>query len=97
MPYKEKKKKAVDQLRVGEEEDVGAGKSSSLCSDHFTADDFDRPLNMELNLKRDLKKDDIGVCVYPTKHAKREGEDDEPPSKKSRDKRMVRNYSHTCS
>lgn len=52
---------------------------------------------MQLDLKRDLKKDDIGVCVYPTKHAKREGEDDDSPSKKSKDKRMERNYSHTYS
>ena len=66
------------------------GKTCSLCSKHFTADDFERPLNMELNLKRELKKDSIGFCVYPTIHAKHEGEDDEPPSKRSRDKRMVR-------
>ena len=73
------------------------GKTSLLCSEHFTVDDFERPLNMELNLKRELKKDSIGFCVYPTKHAKREGEDDEPPSKRRRDKRMVRKNSHTCS
>ena len=46
------------------------GKTSSLCSDHFAVDDFERLLSMEFNLKRDLKKDVIGVCVYPTKHAK---------------------------
>ena len=32
------------------------GKTSSLCSKHFTVDDFERPLNMELNLKRELGK-----------------------------------------
>ena len=47
-------------------------------------------MNSGLNLKRELKKDDIGVCVYPSKHAKRkEDEDQEPPSKRSREKRMV--------
>ena len=96
-PIKKKRRKQWINFVLERRKMWVPGKSSSLCSDHFTADDFDRPLNMELNLKRDLKKDDIGVCVYPTKHAKREGEDDEPPSKKSRDKRMVRNYSHTCS
>ena len=73
------------------------GKTSLLYSEHFTADDFERPLNMEVNLKHELKKDSTGVCVYPAKHAKREGEDDKPPSKRSIDKQMVRNYSHTCS
>jgi len=56
------------------------GKTSSLCSEHFTADNFQRPLNTEVNLKRDLKQDQIGVCVLPSIHAKRKG-DDEPPSK----------------
>lgn len=73
------------------------GKTSSLYSEHFTADDLEMPLNMEVNLKYELKKDSIGVCDNPAKHAKREGEDDKPPSKRSRDKQMVRNYSHTCS
>jgi len=41
------------------------GKTSSLYSEHFTVDDFERPLNMEVNLKHELKKDSIGVCVYP--------------------------------
>ena len=73
------------------------GKTSSLCSEHFAPDDFQRPLNKEVNLKRDLKKDEIGVCVFPSIHAKRKGEDDEPPSKKRREARMVRKYCHTCS
>ena len=73
------------------------GKTSSLCSEHFASDDFQRPLNTEVNLQRDLKKDEIGVCVFPSIHAKRKGEDDEPPSKKRREARMVRKYCHTCS
>ena len=73
------------------------GKTSSLCCEHFAPDDFVRPLNTEVKLKLDLKKDEIGVCVFPSIHAKREGEKDEPPAKKRREQRMVRKYSHTCS
>ena len=40
------------------------GKTSSLCSKYFAPDDFQRPLKTEVNLKRDLEKDEIGVCVY---------------------------------
>ena len=47
------------------------GKTSSLCSEHFTPDDFQRPLNTGVNLKRDLKQGEIGVCVFPSIHAKR--------------------------
>ena len=73
------------------------GKTSSLCSEHFASDDFQRPLNTEVNLQRDLKKDEIGVCVFPSIHAKRKGEDDEPPSKKRMEARLnVRKYFHTC-
>ena len=71
------------------------GKTSSLCSQHFKEEDFaSRPLNLSIKMKRELKSDDIGVCVYPTRHATREGEDHEPPSTRSREKRMVRNLSH---
>ena len=66
------------------------GKTSPLCSMHFNDEDFTRLMNLGLNLKRELKQDDIGVCVYPSKHARRkEDEDPEPPSKRSREKRMV--------
>ena len=34
-------------------------------------DDFQRLLNTEVNLKRDLKQDEIGVCVFPSIHATR--------------------------
>lgn len=71
----------MDQLRVGEEEDVCAGRTSSLCSDHFAVDDFERLSSMEFNLNGDLRNDVIGACVYPTKHAKRKGGDDKLPSK----------------
>ena len=96
-PIKQKRRKRWIDFVLERRKMWVPGKTSSLCSKHFTADDFERPLNMELNLKRELKKDSIGFCVYPTIHAKREGEDDEPPSKRSRDKRMVRKNSHTCS
>ena len=66
------------------------GKSSSLCSMHFNDEDFIRLAKAGSNLKRDLKRDEIGVCVFPSKHAKRkDDEGQEPPSKRSREKRMV--------
>ena len=47
-------------------------------------------MNSGLNLKRELKQDDIGVCVYSSKHAMRkEDEDQELPSKRNREKRMI--------
>ena len=67
------------------------GKTSSLCSLHFKEEDFIRPLNPSLKMKRDLKRDDIGVCVYPARYIKWKAKDHEPPSKRSREKRMVRN------
>ena len=60
------------------------GKTSLLCSEHFAPDDFVKPLTQRF-------------CVFPSIHAKREGEKDEPPAKKRREQRMVRKYSHTCS
>ena len=84
-PIKQKRRKRWIDFVLERRKMWVLGKTSSLCSEHFTADDLERPLNVELNLKRELKKDSIGVCVYPTKHAKR-GEDDKPPSKRSRDK-----------
>ena len=47
-------------------------------------------MNSGLNVKRELKQDDISVCVYSSKHAMRKEDDDqEPPSKRGREKRML--------
>ena len=56
------------------------GKTSSLCSEHFAPDDFQRPLNTEVNLKRDLKQGEIGVCVFPSIHTKQKGDSSWMPS-----------------
>ena len=96
-PIKKKRRKKWVDFVLERRKMWVPGKTSSLCSVHFAPDDFQRPLNKEVNLKRDLKKDEIGVCVFPSIHAKRKGEDDEPPSKKRREARMVRKYCHTCS
>ena len=59
------------------------GKTSSLCSVHFKEDDFQ--FRFDSKMKRSLKKDEIGICVFPSIHA---GSDvEQPPSK--REKRMV--------
>lgn len=57
---------------------------------HFTEDDFTRPLNLGVvKMKRELKRDEVGVCVFPSRHISRENCDEEVPSKKSRGRRMV--------
>ena len=48
------------------------GKTFSLCSGHFKEEDIVRPINLKVKTKRELRKDEIGCCVYPTKHAKLE-------------------------
>ena len=59
------------------------GKTSSLCSVHFKEDDFQ--FRFDSKMKRSLKTDEIGICVFPSIHA---GSDvEQPPSK--REKRMV--------
>ena len=42
------------------------GKTSSICSVHFKHEDFTRPFNS--NLKRALREDEFGVCLWPTIH-----------------------------
>ena len=61
------------------------GKTSSLCSVHFREEDF--AYWTDSKMKRSLKSDGIGVCDFPSIHAKAQEETEEPPSK--RDKRMV--------
>ena len=39
------------------------GKTLSLCLMHFNGEDFTRLMNSGLNLKHELKQDDIGVCL----------------------------------
>ena len=57
---------------------------------HFTEDDFARPPNLGIvKMKRELKRDEVGVCVFPSRHISRENCDEEVPSKKSREQRMV--------
>ena len=59
------------------------GKTSSLCSVHFKEEDFQ--FRLDSKMKRSLKSDEIGICVYPSIHAGTEVE--EAPSK--RERRMV--------
>ena len=71
MPAKTEEAKEMDRFCAGAEEDVNAWKTSSLCSMHFNDEDLTRLMNSGLNLKRELKQDDIGVCVYSSRHAMR--------------------------
>ena len=70
---------------------------TSLWSVHFTEDDFTRPPNLGIvKMKRELKRDEVGVCVFPSRHISRENCDKEVPLKKSREQRMVKLSLLTC-
>ncbi|XP_074610561.1 uncharacterized protein LOC141864627 isoform X2 [Acropora palmata] len=63
------------------------GKTSSICSMHFKHEDFTRPFNS--NLKRVLREDEFGVCVWPTIHVgKRASKNEHKSSPTKRQKRM---------
>ena len=51
-PIKQKRRKRWIDFVLERRKMWVPGKMSSLCSEHFTADDFERQLNVELNLKR---------------------------------------------
>ena len=64
------------------------GKTSSMCSVHFNHEDFSRPFNS--NLKRVLREDEFGVCVWPTIHVgKRASKNEHKISPTKRQKRMA--------
>ena len=66
------------------------GKTSSICSVHFKPEDFTRPF--QSNLKRVLREDEFGVCVWPTIHVgKRSSENEHQGSPTKRQKRMASN------
>jgi hypothetical protein len=66
-------------------------KGSTLCSAHFKPEDYERRFSMlpdqtKPNYPR-LKRDDVGICVYPTIHS--EATASEPVSRSPRETRMV--------
>ena len=64
------------------------GKTSSICSVHFKHEDPTRPFNS--NLKRVLREDEFGVCVWPTIHVgKRASKNEHKSSPTKRQKRMA--------
>ena len=64
------------------------GKTSSICSEHFKHEDFTRPFNSDL--KRALREDEFGVCVWPTVHVgKRAAKNEQKGSPTKRQKRMA--------
>ena len=63
-------------------------KTSSICSVHFNHEDFTRPFNS--NLKRALREDEFGVCIWPTVHGgKRATKNEHKGSPTKRQKRMA--------
>ena len=90
MPNKTEETEPMGKLRPRKKKKPGAGKTSSLCSAHLTEDDFMRPLNLgAVKMKRELKRDPSGVCVFPSRHISRDNCEEGVPSKKSREQRMV--------
>ena len=65
---------------------------SAVCSEHFTEEDYTN--RFADDLVRRLKRDEIGICVFPTRHARSvlsNNAADKPESERS--KRKVRNFS----
>ena len=65
---------------------------SAVCSEHFTEEDYTN--RFADDLVRRLKRDEIGVCVFPTRHARSvlsNNAAEKPESERS--KRKVRNFS----
>ena len=60
---------------------MGAGEDLFIVFRTLCSRRLSKAVKQRVNLKQDLKKDEIGVCVFPSIHAKWKGEDDEPPSK----------------
>jgi hypothetical protein len=66
---------------------------STLCSIHFLPEDYERrfsslPNQTKPNHPR-LKRDDLGICVYPSIHAVPTKHASEPDTQSPRDRRMV--------
>ena len=64
--------KELDQIDLLERRRCGCQERLSLHSEYFKEEDIIRPINLEVKTKRELRKDEISCCVYPTKHAKEE-------------------------
>ncbi|CAB4026779.1 PREDICTED: uncharacterized protein LOC107331715 isoform X3 [Paramuricea clavata] len=67
-------------------------KASTLCSIHFLPEDYERrfsslPNQTKPNHPR-LKRDDLGICVYPSIHAVATKHASEPDTQSPRDRRM---------
>ena len=68
-------------------------KNSTLCSAHFKPEDYERrfsnlPSQTKPNYPR-LRKDDVGICVYPTIQSVSKKIASEPVVQSPRDRRMV--------
>ena len=69
---------------------------SAVCSEHFKEEDYTN--RFADDLVRRLKRDEIGVCVFPTRHApcvSSNNDADKPESERS--KRKVRHFSASLS
>ena len=91
----ERRKKWVDfvQSKCAHWEPTG---HSAVCSEHFKEEDYTN--RFADDLVRRLKRDEIGVCVFPTRHAPcvlSNNDADKPESERS--KRKVRDISQHMS
>lgn len=71
-------------------------KSSTLCSNHFKPEDFERrfhilPGQTKPNFQK-LRADDLGVCVFPSIHATPKAKQVRLPTTSPRNRRMVSSF-----
>lgn len=83
-PIAQRRRKKWIDFVLAKRKNWEPGKTSSLCSIHFKEEDFQ--FRLDSKMKRSLKSDEVGICVYPSIHAGTEVVE-EPPSK--RERRMV--------
>lgn len=53
----------MDRLRPGEEEELGARENVFFVLDTLKEGDFQ--FRLDSKMKRSLKSDEVGICVYP--------------------------------
>ena len=90
-PIKQRRRetKPVGKLRPRKKKELGAGKNLFAVFNAQKMTSLGPPNLGVVKMKRELKRDEVGVCVFPSRHISRENCDEEVPSKRSRGQRMV--------
>ena len=62
-PIAQRQRKKWIDFVLAKKKNWEPGKTSSLCSIHFKGGDFQ--FRLDSKMKRSLKSDEVGICVYP--------------------------------